>query len=418
MPLLSFAAISRVIPKHIVEDVVRKAGRKEERVRALPAVLMVFYSISMCFYSSVGVVEVLRWLLEGARDFFGRDVIRVATSGGICSARARLGPKVLENLYRRLVKPIADKESKGSHYKGLLLTAIDGSTLDLQDTKENAEHFGYQSGGRGECAFPMLRFVALVEVGTHVLFNAAMAPYTTSEQALAKKAIGALRRGMLCLADRLFYSGEFWLESQHTGAELIWRVRNNISFPMHKRLKDGSYLTYIYPDRNARRRQCDGVLARVITYRLKGAQAPEEEFRLLTTLLDEKEYPAKEVAALYPQRWEIETAFDEFKTHLRGGRMLLRSKTQKLVEQEFYSFLLAHFCVKTLMYEAAIANNLDPDRLSFKHAVEVIKRKLPTSSVAFSPSEDVASVRGNSCGHSAREIATPKSALEPSRGET
>ena len=110
-------------------------------------------------------------------------------------------------------------------------------------------------------------------------------------------------------------------------------------------------------------------------------------YLLLTTLLDYEKHPTNELAELYPKRWEIETAYDEFKTHLRGGRVVLRSKTPELVHQEFYGFLLAHFCTRQLMHEAALVNNIELLRLSFTHTVEIIKRKLPTSTkVGFSPS--------------------------------
>ena len=274
------------------------------------------------------------------------------------------------------------------------MVAIDGSTLDLQDTQENAEYFGYAEGGRGECAFPKLRFVSLVETGTHVLFGAQMGAYATSEIALAQQVIDSLEEGMLCLADRLFYSYDFWNKASGTGAQLLWRVKNNMVLPVQEHLSDGSWLTKIYSDTKSRRQRRDGVMVRVISYRLRNKDENNgttigngEGYLLLTTLLDFEKYPAEELAGLYPERWEIETSYDEFKTHLRGGRVVLRSKTPELVNQEFYGFLMAHFCTRQLMHEAALVNDIEPLRLSFTHTVEVIKRKLPTSTeVDFSPS--------------------------------
>jgi IS4 transposase len=141
-------------------------------------------------------------------------------------------------------------------------------------------------------------------------------------------------------------------------------------------LADGSYLSTLYPSLKDKRRRQNGVRVRVIEYELEGVENPEPLYRLLTNLLDPTQSPAEELAALYPQRWEIEIAFDEFKTHLRGGRVVLRSKTPDLVEQEFYGMLLAHWAVRSLMNEAAQQEDIDPDRLSFTHSIRVIRRKL------------------------------------------
>ena len=389
---LSFGVLARTLPREIVDEELIMRQRKEKRLRSLPSYMIVYYVIAMSFYTQTGVVEVLRWVLEGVRNLFGTKVICIATKGAITVARSRVGSEVLEALYRRLVKPQAVNKTKGAWYDDMLLVAIDGSTLDLQDTRENAEHFGYAEGGRGECAFPKIRFVSLVETGTHVLFGARMGSNATSELSLAQEVICSLKEGMLCLADRLYYSFDFWNKARETGAQLLWRVRNNMVLPVQERLSDGSWLTTIYADTKSRRRQCDGVKVRAINYRLKSENNGEilgnaEDYLLLTTLLDCEKHPASALAGLYPERWEIEIAYDEFKTHLRGGRVVLRSKTPELVRQEFYGFLLAHFCTRQLMHEAALANDIEPLRFSFKHTVEIIKRKLPTSTeVGFSPS--------------------------------
>ncbi len=142
-------------------------------------------------------------------------------------------------------------------------------------------------------------------------------------------------------------------------------------------MKDGSYLSRIYPSVKGRRHKVNGVPVRVIEYRLEGVQGAEEIYRLITTILDPNRAPAKELAALYHERWEIETAFDELKTHLRGAKIVLRSKTPELVRQEFYGLILAHFAVRGLMHEAALMDETDPDCLSFVHSVRVVRRKMP-----------------------------------------
>jgi IS4 transposase len=141
-------------------------------------------------------------------------------------------------------------------------------------------------------------------------------------------------------------------------------------------LSDGSYLSAIYPSEKNARHKTKGVRVRVIDYQLHGIPDAEPIYRLVTTILNPLRAPAEELAALYHERWEIENTFDELKTHLRGRQIVLRSKTPELVRQEFYGFLLAHFAVRQLMHEAALSVAEDPDRLSFLHAVRVVRRKL------------------------------------------
>lgn len=154
-----------------------------------------------------------------------------------------------------------------------------------------------------------------------------------------------------------------------------------------KRLSDGSYLSRIYPSERDLRHKTNGIVVRVIDYRLEGVEGAEPIYRLVTSILDHEKAPAKELAALYHERWEIETALDELKTHLRGSKIVLRSKTPDLVRQEFYGFLMAHFAIRGLMHEAALKAKEDPDRLSFLHAVRVVRRKLPVFS-AIPPSAE------------------------------
>jgi hypothetical protein len=181
---------------------------------------------------------------------------------------------------------------------------------------------------------------------------------------------------MLCLADRYFFSFELWQQARATGSELLWRIRKNVRLPCEQRLADGSYLSRIYPSQQDRQRQRHGVVVRVIDYRLEGVAGAEPMYRLVSTILDPQKAPAPELAALYHERWEIETALDELKTHLRGARIVLRSKRPDLVRQEFYGLIMAHFAIRGLMHEAALKADEDPDRLSFVHAVRVIRRKL------------------------------------------
>jgi hypothetical protein len=218
--------------------------------------------------------------------------------------------------------------------------------------------------------------VSLVENGTHVLFGSQMDSYRTGEITLAKAVLPRLRGGMLCLADRNFFGFELWQLARGTGADLLWRMKKNMRMACDKRLPDGSYLSRVYPSQRDWRHKTNGIVLRVIDSRLEGIEGSEPIYRLATNILDPDKAPAGELVALYHQRWEIETAFDELKTHLRGARIVLRSKTPDLVRQEFYGLLMAHFAIRGLMHEAALKADEDPDQLSFLHAVRVIRRKL------------------------------------------
>jgi len=259
--------------------------------------------------------------------------------------------------------------------------------LDTADTVENEKAFGRPGASRGSSAFPKIRFVALLESGTHVLWAARMDKYRTDEITLAQDVVPALRRGMLCLADRFFPSYKLWRQAAQTGADLLWRTRQNARLDVDQRLPDGSYLSRIYASTSDRRNQRKGIVVRVIDYRLKDVKDAEPIYRLITTILDPTQAPAKELAALYHERWEIETALDELKTHLRGAQIVLRSKTPELVKQEFWGLLMAHYAIRGLMHEAALKADEDPDRLSFLHSVRVVQRRMARY-VAIPPSAE------------------------------
>jgi Insertion element 4 transposase N-terminal/Transposase DDE domain len=374
---VSLGVIARTFPVEEVRRVLAETGRASERQRDLPAHVMVYYAIALALYAGAGTREVLRCLLEGLRWLWGAEAVRVAGRSGISQARTRLGEAPLRELYERVVRPVATPASKGAWYRRWRLVSLDGSCLDVADTAENCAAFGRPEASRGESAFPQVRFVALVENGTHVLFGARLGSFADGETTLAHGALPALRPGMLCLADRQFFGHALWREAAATGADLLWRVKRNLRLPREARLADGSYLTTVCPGEKDRRHHTDGVRVRVVEYRLEGIADAEPLYRLVTTVLDPAAAPAAELAALYHERWEIEGALAELKTHLRGARMVLRSKTPALVRQEFWGLLLAHFAVRGLMHEAALRADEDPDRLSFLHAVRVVRRKLP-----------------------------------------
>src|SRR3712207_5440125 len=190
-----------------------------------------------------GTREVLRCLLEGLRWLWGAEAVKVAGKSGISQARSRLGEAPLRRLYEQVVRPIATPATQGAWYRGWRLVSLDGSCLDLADTRENRTAFGAPGASRGESAFPQLRFVALVENGTHALFSARLGRFADGETTLARGVLAALRPGMLCLADRYFFGHALRRAAVETGADLLWRVRSDLRLPRETVLAGGSYLT-------------------------------------------------------------------------------------------------------------------------------------------------------------------------------
>ena len=383
---ISLGVLAKTFPRARIDEILATTGKGSIRQRDLPAHVVVYYVIALAIYMQASYREVLRCLLEGLQWLAGPGApLKVTGKSGISQARTRLGSVPLQQLHDELVGPIARPETRGAWYRAWRLVALDGSTFDVADTRANVKAFTRPAASRGRSAFPQVRIVSLVESGTHILFGSVIGPYTDGETTLAHRVVPALRQGMLCLADRLFFGWKLWTAARATGADLLWRIKRNARLPVEWALPDGSYLSTLYASDRDRRQQADGVRVRVIEYRLTGVSDAEPLYRLVTTLLDPAAAPAEELAALYHERWEIETALDELKTHLRGAQVVLRSKTPELVRQECYGLLLAHFALRGLMHEAALKEDVDPDRLSFLHAVRVVRRTLPRA-VAIPPS--------------------------------
>lgn len=386
---VSLGVIAKTFPLVKILAVLKAAEKSSVRQRDLPAHVVVYYVIALALYMQSSYREVLRCLLEGMQWLQDPSAtIKVAGKSGISQARTRVGWEPFRQLHDEVVKPIATSATKGAWYGAWRLVSLDGSTLDVADEKINEDAFGRPGASRGSSAYPQIRFVSLVENGTHVLFGSQVAAYKTGEITLAKSVLPSLRQGMLCLADREFFGYALWKQARSTEADLLWRVNKNMRLVCETRLPDGSYQSRIYPSERDWRHKTNGIVVRVIEYQLEGVEGAEPIYRLVTSILDPVKFvkaPAPELAALYHERWEIETALDELKTHLRGAHIVLRSKTPDLVRQEFYGFLMAHFAIRVLMHEAALKAKQDPDRLSFLHAVRVVRRKLPVFS-AIPPS--------------------------------
>lgn len=243
---ISLGVIAKFFPLERVREVLIETRRASVRERDLPAHVVVYYVIALALYMRSSYREALRCLLEGVQWLLDPSVaVKVAGKSGISQARGRLGPGPLKRLYEALVAPIAERRTKGAWYRQWRLISLDGSTLDVADTEENENAFGRPGASRGASAFPKIRFVALLENGTHVLWAARMSKYATDEITLARDVVLALRKAMLCLADRFFPSYELWPRSAKTGADLLWRVRQNARLEVDERLPDGSYLSRI-----------------------------------------------------------------------------------------------------------------------------------------------------------------------------
>ena len=377
--LISAGVLAGVCPRELIEQVLADTGKASQRERLLPAPAVVYYVMALALWREAPLEEVLRVVCEGLQWLGGGETGAFqASKSAISQARSRLGPEVMRQLADRVLRPLAAPEAPGAWYRGLRVMALDGSCMDVADEAANATFFGYPPASRGHSAFPQARLLGLVECGTHVVTAAGIGPFTHSEQAMAAQMLPAkLKADMLVLADRNFYGFKLWGIACATGAKLAWRLRSTQKLPVQQMLPDGSYLSTVF-DSGDRKRHRQGQIVRVIDYTLLESATPvEDSYRLITNILDPEAAPALEMAALYQERWEIEGVFDEFKTHLRANSTVLRSKTPELVHQELWGLLLAHFAIRQLMVQAAWPRGLDPDRLSFIHAVRVIKRKIP-----------------------------------------
>jgi hypothetical protein len=380
---IAIGVLTTTFPPELVDRVIAKTGRGEQRQRLLPARVVVYYTLAMCLFAQAGYEEVMRLLVEGlawARRW--RGSWQVPDKSSIARARARLGPAPLRELFAEVARPLATSATKGAWYRDWRLVALDGTTLDVADTPANVAAFGRPGGGRGQGAFPQVRVVGLVECGTHAVVDAAMGGLHLGETSLAPSLARSLGPGMLLLVDQGLASLELWHTFQATGAELVWRCRQDVKLPVLEVFDDGSWRSELGSGHPRSRR----VAVRVVDYRLNdpGRTGEQDGYRLITTIGDPAQAPAAELAALYPQRWELETALDELKTHQRGPGVVLRSKHPDGVYQEVWAHLLVHYAIRTLMQQAALDAEVDADRLSFTRSLHIARRQV-TSQAALSP---------------------------------
>jgi len=379
--LVSVGVLTRVFSPDVVDEVIAQVGRTERRHRRLPARVMAYFSIAMALYSEGSYEDVLGQLTDGLSWASGwQERYTPPSKSAIFQARARLGAEPLAALFARVAQPLGVAATPGTWLAGRRLVAIDGTCLDVADTPANAEHFGRPGVNKGErAAFPQARVVALAECGTHAMFAAKVGRYGQSEAALTEPLLDALEPGMLLAADRGFFSYALWRRAIGTGADLLWRVRTDSAGPKPTHLEDladGSWLAHLQQTHSAAARAAKPMLVRVVDYTIDDGRANPSSYRLFTTLTDPDEVSASDLAAAYTQRWEIEVAFDELKTHQRGPRTVLRSKSPDLVLQEIWGHLCCHYAIRSLMTQAAQHSGHDPDRVSFVAALRVTRQSI------------------------------------------
>jgi hypothetical protein len=388
-PLLE--ALEAALPDAAVEDAIERTGARERRRRVLPTHLVVTLVVAMGLWAAESVRHVLATVVDGWAEARARRAAalgpaagaargrwRVPSTAAIVRARRRAGVRLFRELFCAVAGPIATPATPGAFLGGLRLMAIDGTTLDVADTPANARAFGRPTTDRGRGAFPQLRLVALIETGTHALCDVVLRPFRGGEAPAARHLLRTLGPGALLLWDRGFYGYEFVRQTLARGAAFLGRTRTNIVLPPEAVLPDGSYLSAIYPSPTARRRRAGGIPVRVVEYALDTPAGPgRERYRLVTSLLDAAAFPAAALAATYHERWEVETTLAEVKVHQWAHPRPLRSRRPREVVQEVYGLLLAHLAIRTLMYQAARRDGVDPDRLSFTGALRVLRRAIP-----------------------------------------
>jgi hypothetical protein len=377
-----FKAIEIAIPATSIEEAIAKTKVEEERHRSLPAQLVVCLVIAMSLWSRDSMRDVLKNLIDGLSEAWIKigKYWRIPCKSAISQARQRLGAGVMRQLFHQLVRPMANSKTVGAFLNGLRIVVIDGTSLDIPDSDENARVFGRPGSRPGtRAAFPKVRLVILVEAGTHLIFDALMCPYRIGERVRSLKLLRSVRSGMLLMWDRGLHSYAMVEATVSKGCNYLGRIPANVKFLNEEVLNDGSYLSYIYPSGKLRKKGFEPIQVRVIEYTIENPDNPEEQikYRLITSLLDIEKFPAQLLACEYHQRWEVENTIDELKVHLLGRKTHIRSQKAREVVQEVYGLLLGHWAIRLLIFQAANSASVSPLRLSFTGTLRVVRRALP-----------------------------------------
>lgn len=384
---LSTSLLARIYPAQLINQLLDTYQCNSKRQRSFPACAAVYYCMALSLYPEAAYSDVFDAVAQGLawRDRSNAVPPSIKASS-ISVARTRLSWPIFKALHQQACQPLATpKSTPQAFYNGLRLMAIDGSNLEVPDEPSNIAAFGYPGSRTGSAGYPQAKAVILVECATHAIVGANIGAYRDCEWTLCEPLLGSLNNSMLLLADRGFDAYARWRKAQATGAQLLWRCDTNRQLPVIKQLSDGSYLSELRPARGpARKDRSTAIEVRVIDYALPDVARATSRYRLLTTLVDEHRAPAMELASLYHQRWQVESVFDELKTHLHQSRRVLRSKTADLVRQEFFAWVLAHYAVRWLMGSAGAEHQVPVDDLSFVAHVQLLRRSQPQSG-AFPP---------------------------------
>ena len=397
---VSIGVLATAVPWFAVADAVAACGVREKRGDGkLPAHVVAYLTMGLCLLAEDSCEEVAT-KVTGALSSFGtwRAEWEVPTSSAITQARKRLGPDVLRRVFGQVAAPVGEVETRGVWLRDLRLMAIDGFELDVPDTPGNAEAFGYSGSGDNRSAFPKVRVVAVAECGTHAFVDAEVAAIGSGEKTVAAPLLDRLQDDWLLTADRGFYSFDAWCAAADAGAQLLWRAPTQLGLPLVGVLPDGTFLSVLVDPkiRGARREKlieqaragavldpAAARLVRVVEYDVPDRDG-KEVIALICTITDPGRARPDELASAYHQRWEEETGNDQLKTHLRGPGKVLRSRLPELVLQEVWAYLLVQHAISSLISRAATAADIDPDRVSFAKALNIIRRTA-TGTAAFSP---------------------------------
>ncbi len=371
-------AISVAIPSESIASAIESTQSERQRNRKLPTHLVVALIIAMSLWSKDSIEDVLANLVHGVSSQWVRLSQRwkKPSKSSISEARQQIGPQVMSQLFHLVARPLATEQTPGAFLNGLRLMAVDGTAFDLPDTDENARVFGYPGRRAGtEASFPKARLVLLVEAGTHLITDALSSPYRMGERRKALKLLGSVEPGMLLMWDRGLHSFKMVKGTQEQGSHFLGRVPKNVKFEVVKSFEDGSFLSWIAPDRKSKKKGAERIPIRVIEYTIE-EKGVEQTYRLITDLMDITVFGALLLAQEYHQRWEVENTLDEFKTHLNGRKTPIRSKYPRGVVQEIYGWLLGHWAVRSLMFQAAQQQGLSPLQLGFTGTLRVVRRAM------------------------------------------
>jgi hypothetical protein len=357
------------VTPELVDEVLAECGKRDARPRPLSSRFMVYYALALALFQQDSYDDVA----ENLVGTLGQLDQSIPNKSSFTRARQQLGAAPLEGVFRRLAGAIAPANLGAAFWRGMRIAAVDGMLLDVPESDAMRAAFGGQVDSAGRpVGFPQVRVVTLTETGTHATIDARVGSFKGGggEPGLAT-AMADSATGMLVLMDRAFPGVALWKAYTQAGAHLLIRARTFVAAKPMEVLADGTYLTRMNLA-GQRRSHPGGVTVRVIDYQVDGG----ETTRLLTDLLDPEDWPAEELAALYHERWEVESAFRQVKTFQRGKAEVLRSASPELVHQEIWAHLTIHHCLTRIIMRLAAGDGLDPDRISFVKVLKHARRSV------------------------------------------